>query len=55
VREGLVAAVEKIKARALDTYLAEMQVWAAIAPHTEKKPPQPEMPTILKSIIRGNT
>lgn len=45
VREALLAYVERLRQQAWQAYRNELQVWAAIAPHSSKPPDAPKPPT----------
>lgn len=54
VRDLLVALVIVLRRAALADYRADRAVWAALAPYSKEKLPQPELPAILRDLLRGN-
>lgn len=55
VRELMLASLAMARRQALEAYRAELEMWARLAPHTEKKLPAPVLPDILKDSFRGYT
>lgn len=54
VRDLLVALAIVLRRDALADYRADRAVWAALAPYCKEKLPQPELPAILKDLVRGH-